>query len=76
MPIFEFRAKLGGRQRRKGGSYNAHSRKDPPKTNKNSPVVPQFTMENMRPMDHLGMEKAKYRGIRYTVIADTSSGYC
>lgn len=41
-----------------------------PKPNKDSLVIPEVSVDNLRPMDHLGLDPFKHEGKNYLVIAD------
>ena len=53
-----------------------HGKKWNPKPKKGLPTIPEYTMEDIWPMDYLGMDIFKLRGKSYLVIADAVSGYC
>ena len=38
--------------------------------------MPEFTIEDMCPMDHLGIDIAKLGGKNFLVIVDAATGYC
>ena len=41
----------------------------------NSVVTPEKSMEDIRPMDNLGIDIGKFGGRSYIIIADDSGGY-
>ena len=46
-----------------------------PKPPKDSMVVPEFAVDELMPMDKIGMYLMKYMGKLYLMITDQASGY-
>ena len=46
-----------------------------PKPPKDSGVIPEYTVEDLMPMDEIGMDLMKHQGKVFLVIADRATGY-